>query len=348
MNNKHRCKMIQEDHIKVIAEIAQSYEGRLNILLDLIGKLSHTGVDGIMFQVIYADELALPENGNYKFFKSLEFSRDAWRQVVEAVHSGHKMAVAEVFGIESATMLFELGIDAIKIHSADLANIPYLKAAGAFGIPVILGVGAATEDEIEIALKSLRTKGNPEIVLTHGYQLCPTPIGETHLSKIKALTARFQLPVGYSDHIAGSLDGDISRKGAFTDLLPLLSISCGAVLIEKHVMPDRSRKWEDFESAITPEELDNLIGLISLAEKAYGTVDVSWNESESKYRLTSRKFIITNKDLRAGHVVQEGDFTYKRIAVPAYGIVNSHEVIGKKLRVNLEKDKPILKDDIGG
>ena len=62
--------------IKYIAEIAQSYEGSFDNLLKMIDSLGSTDVDFIMFQVIYADELAIKENNNYDFFKSLEFVKN--------------------------------------------------------------------------------------------------------------------------------------------------------------------------------------------------------------------------------------------------------------------------------
>ncbi|NQU99322.1 MAG: N-acetylneuraminate synthase family protein [Parcubacteria group bacterium] len=333
--------LIKDKGIFVIAEIAQSYEGDFDIITKLIEKLQKTIVDGIMFQVVYADELALPENNNYDFFKKLEFTKDQWHEVISMIHESNKIAIGECFGVNSASILYKLGIDAFKIHPADLANISFLQYVSKLNIPLLIGIGGAFEEEIEIALQELKEGNNSEIVLLHGYQLCPTAIKDSHLMKLRALSKRFGLPVGYSDHVAGSVDKNYSIKNDAANILPLLCLATGAQIIEKHVILDRSKAWEDYESALTPEELNEFIALLHTFTSSLGSENCSLNKAELNYRETSRKYIVSNKNLKKGYVLTINDISLKRIANPQDGIVNSKDVIGKKLLNSVSFNNPI-------
>lgn len=340
-------KLIKDKGIIVIAEIAQSYEGDFNIFTKLIEKLQKTIVDGITFQVVYADEIALPENNNYDFFKKLEFTKDQWHEIISMIHESNKIAIGECFGVNSASMLYNLGIDAFKIHPADLANISFLQYVSKLNIPLLIGIGGAFEEEIKIALQELKDGNNSEIVLLHGYQLCPTAIKDSHLMKLRALSKRFGLPVGYSDHIAGSVDKNYSIKNDAANILPLLSVTTGAQIIEKHVILDRSKAWEDYESALTPEELDEFIALLHTFTSSLGSENCSLNKAELDYRESSRKYIVSNKNLEKGQVLTINDISFKRIANPQNGIVNSKDVIGKELLNSVSFNKPITLNDLG-
>ena len=334
-------KSIVKGKLAIVAEIAQSYEGNVEVLLALCEKLGHTGVDGVMFQVVKADELATPENNNYAFFKSLEFSRQELKEVIERIHQHRKAAVAEVFGVDTARLMAELGINGIKIHPADLANLPFLDFVGRLGLPLIVGVGATYLREIEIALDAIKRGRPPEIVLMHGYQTCPTPLNQSHLLKIKKLKSVFGLPVGYSDHVPGSLNGNIASIDPAAYYLPLVAIALGAVVIEKHVMLNRNKKWEDYESAITPEELDRFVGRVRAAELALGDPSLDFNEAEKAYRLTAKKYVIAARDLPEGHRLREEDIGFKRIVSPLEGIVNGQEIVGKSLKKAVKTNEPI-------
>ena len=335
--------LTKPDRITIIAEIAQSYEGDFIVLKEICRKLGNTKVDGIMFQVVYADELATPENVDYNFFKMLEFSEIRWKEIVSMIQHNNKLAIGEVFGIESALMMKNMGIDALKIHTSDLANIELLKLVSGFKTPLIVGIGSATGEEIQFALDILRSKNCTEIVLMHGYQLCPTPLEDSHLLKIRALYKKFNLPIGYSDHVAGSINSNSNKKNLYADLISLVAVGCGARIIEKHVMLDRTKKWEDHSSALTPEEFSEFANLVNVLSRSLGNSTMERNSAEMVYRKTSKKHIVCGKDLDKCHILSEQDLLYKRIDSPEKGIVNSYEVVGKRLLKKMKYNEPVIK-----
>lgn len=343
MNEK---KLIEKDKITVVAEIAQSYEGNIDVLLETCKRLCLAGVEWIMFQAIYADELAVPSNRNYKLFQKLELSEENWKFVIGEIHKDGGRAIGEVFGEKSINVLLNAGIDALKIHTADLSNLPLLRYVGGLKKSIMLGVGGSFENEIETAIAALRKTGSPEIVLMHGYQLCPTSIADSNLLKIDCLSQRYNLPVGYSDHIAGSSEGDVSKPNPLANILPVVAMGVGAKLVEKHAMLDRSKAWEDYESALTPEEFREFIEILNEMYTALGNNKLDCNEAERIYRGTAKKSLVASRDISEGTRLGENDLWFRRIADPSEGIVNSKEVIGKKIKKALSLNDVIKRDNL--
>jgi N,N'-diacetyllegionaminate synthase len=327
--------------VKIIAEIAQSYEGSSITLIELIKKLCETKVDMIMYQVVLADELATKENDAYSFFRSIELPENILFDSIEVIHGKKKKAVAEVFGIESAEKMVRYGVDAIKVHPADVSNIPFLRSLSELETPIYLGVGGCSEGEITNAIEAIRWQGSFNVTLLHGYQTGPTPIEDANFTKIRQLKKRFSIDVGYSDHSSGSINGDINMPDPIGLYSSVMALSYGASTIEKHVMPDRSKKWEDYESAITPDELDQFIKYANRLENSLGSSKLGFNLSEKQYRKSSKKYIVAAQNLKAGQIINLENLEFKRIKNPDIGIINSSEIQGKILIKNIQKNQPI-------
>ncbi len=333
--------LIHNDKIFLLAEIAQSYEGNVDTLLEISEKACEAGVDGVMFQVVYADELVVPNYSLYDFFQSLKLPEENWKQVINTIHNNGKLAVGEVFGKYSADLMHDLGIDCLKIHAADLSNLPLLRHIGSFDLPVLLSIGGAFDKEISAAIKALKETGNPEIVLLHGYQKCPTSIPDTNFFKMKELEDQFGLSVGYSDHIAGCNDNDIKSINELSYYFPLIALGAGARLIEKHIILDRTKAWEDYESALTVEEFQRFINLIRIAEASLGTKSLALNEAEHSYRIPAKKYIVANQDIPKNTMLSENLIAFKRIQNPDEGLPNIEDIIGKKVQQDLKVNDTI-------
>ena len=333
--------IIREGRVFILAEIAQAYEGSKEVLVDICDRACRAGVDGVMFQVVAADEIATPGYTHYALFKGLEMAENAWRAAIDTIHQHGKKAVGEVFGPATASLMQALQIDMIKIHASDMNNRSLLSHIAGFRIPVLLSVGGARESEIETAVRLLTEGGSPEVVLMHGYQSCPTAIADSHLFKIKALKRRFGLPVGYSDHIAGCVQDDFQQANQLANYLPLIAIGAGAQLVEKHIILDRSKAWEDYESALDASEFMPFVTLIRQLETAAGKDDLHCNAAEEAYRTAARKCLVAARELKAGTVLAERDIALKRIADPETGMVEINTMLGRELKVDLEKDATI-------
>ena len=328
-------RFIQEGKVSIVAEMAQSYEGSQDVAEQIAIKACRAGVDAVMFQVVYADELAVPQNNRYSLFRNLEMPKNNWKRIIDTVHAAQGMAFGEIFGKRSADVVLEGGIDGFKIHAADLSNLGLLRYVGQTNLPTLLSVGGCTEEEVRTAVQVMQDSGSEEIILMHGYQLCPTSLDCTHVLKIPALKERFGFPVGYGDHIAGCVEGDVSRMNPLALTIPLLAIGAGAKVIEKHVILNRTRAWEDYESALTPEEFVDFVTLIRSVEMALGDKSLAPNDAESAYRTSAKKYIVAANDIAAETILKEEHILFKRIEKPEEGIVNPFDVLGRKLRYQL-------------
>jgi sialic acid synthase SpsE len=335
-----------KNSLYVLAEAAQSYEGNESVAIELTRNIKESGADGIMFQVVFADELSLPINNNYKAFKNLEIRDDFWKEVVSSFASDDFNIIGEIFGSRSLEVCEKAMFYGYKIHVADICNLPFLREVSFANKPVLLGVGGAENDEILEAIQALKSINDIEVKLMHGFQLCPTPINLSNLRKINALKNTFKLPVGYSDHSEGFIPGDFSKKSFWSDYLSLASSICDAELIEKHVMLSRDKKWEDHESAITPIELQDFIKKLNINSSSLGQNSTDLTSAELEYQLTSRKYIVSMKKITKGQLIQEDDLAFKRIENPKTGIRSLKSVISKRLNRDVDANEQITMEDL--
>ena len=335
-----------KDRTTIVAEMAQSYEGSLEVASTIASDACKAGADAVLFQVVYADELAIPGNNRFDLFRTLEMPDSSWRQLIEATHASGGLALGEVFGSRSTDVVIACEIDGLKIHAADIANLPFLRYVSQFNLPILLSAGGSTLEEIRVAIDALRTKGNPEIVLMHGYQVSPTDIEDSHLLKLLALSEAFGLPVGYADHVCGCVDGNVANLHPLALTFPLLAIGAGAQVIEKHVILDRSKAWEDCESAITPQEFGQFVSLVRAIEGAAGEKSLDMNQAELAYRGSARKYIVASCDLGEGTVIEESHAAFKRIEDSTDGLMNLSDVVGKRALRVINRNAVIRRSDI--
>lgn len=325
---------LDEGQIFVLAEIAQSYEGDKTVLASVVRGLAAAGANGAMFQVVYAEELAVSDYEYYELFESLEMRDEDWEEIVDLVKQNSLMAIAEVFGKRSFDLMMRLGIDGVKIHVSDINNEPFLAYVGSFSIPVLLAIGGASSSEIERAIQLLSSK-EKHLTLMHGYQDGPTKVSDTHFNKIKALAQEYKLPVGYSDHVAGSLSDDNKILNPLAMTFPFVAIGAGATLIEKHVMLDREKVWEDFESALSVDEFGDFVALIKQVETSLGSSSVERNATEIAYRRAI-KSVVASTDLKKGTVLRINNLAFQRPKPTDDAIKNLELVIGYKLKCDVK------------
>ena len=239
-------KIIQ-NKVFIIAEVANSHEGNVIKAKKIITAASNAKADAVKFQKIIADELAEREHENYKMYKNLEMSNQEWNELIQFSKKLKIKFYVDVFGLKGIQEISKLKIDGIKIHSTDVNNPKLLKFATKLKIPILLSTAGCTLSEIDYAVTKL-TKNN--IILMHSFQGYPTELKDLNLQKISSLKEKFGYRVGLMDHISG--DSKLAM------IVPLLGISLGAQIIEKHITLDRSKKGLDYFSALNPNEFLSL------------------------------------------------------------------------------------------
>jgi N,N'-diacetyllegionaminate synthase len=292
---------------RIIAEIAGGHMGDLDRCMELADMAIKSGADIIKFQFYKAHELCEKGHSDYELFKSLEFSISEWKRVFNMIRTKGVEIYADIFGADSFQEACSLDVDGYKLHAADLDNRSLIQLVVETSKPILLGIGGHKRIEIYRTVKLIRSiSKDTNLILMPGHQLFPTPAAEHNLDELKWF-ARFyadlDVKVGYADHI----DGDDPM--ALT--LPLAAVGAGAVLIEKHLTKDRTLKWEDYESAIEPEDFANLAGNIH----DLNNIDMGfpvWTEGRQVYRNKVTKSFFAKKDLAKGSKISVDDLVCLR------------------------------------
>lgn len=321
----------------IICEMSQTYEGSFEIASKLVQAAIIAQADAIKFQVFVAAELATEDYKHFKLFNKLEFKKEQWGRLIDQAHVGGILALADVFGIQSAQMLADLNIDGFKIHSTDIKNFPLLQFLAKTGKPLILSTGGSYDQEIGKAIVFLKDKGVDEIVLMHGFQSYPTLVEHTNLNKLIYLQKKYGLPVGFADHI----DGDHILH---YDLCSV-AMGLGACVLEKHITLDRSLKMEDYESALNPLDFRDFVARVRLLDSAFGVKTGELSDPEKVYRQNTKKHIVAAVELHRGQIIKEEDIAMKRTA-EEYDFLDREMIIGKKVGEDIKPNQVIRLENI--
>ena len=315
--------------VLIVAEIANAHQGSMEQAEKLLKVASEVGADAVKYQMFTVNELCVKTHSRYEHFKKLELSGEKIKRLFNLARENKLLFFCDAFGTESADFLMSLPADGIKVHSTDLSNIHLLRRLSEWNGIILLSCGGASELEIHRALSVLNpTQQN--VILLHGFQSFPTPVEEIHLRRIYYLKDTFSLPVGYMDHI------DAEDDMAFT--LPLLAVSAGAVLIEKHITLDRSLKGIDYYSSLNPDEMKNLVHQIRGVEKAFGCRSIVFGREEKEYRRKMKKHLVASHFIPLGSILKESDLTYKRAEDKCYPL-KIDNAIGKKVNQEINEEE---------
>lgn len=325
----------------VIAEMACSHEGDLNLAKKIIDAAAVAKADAIQLQIWSLTHMMSPQRKEYELLKKIEFNQEQWKELVIYTRNNYPNLKIYVCVYEHSTIDFidKLNIDGYKLNSSDLSNPLVLDKVSKKKKPINLSVGASTILEIANAIKRIRNISDPEITLMYGHQSFPTKPENVHMRYMKKLHDEFRLPIGYQDHC------DADHESAFW--LPAASLGMNISILEKHITHDRSKKGIDYESALNPSEFVKFVEMIRCIEKAKGISDVRpFNEDEIKYREFQKKSIVAVRDLKKGYMLTHDDITFMRAKKLGLSPDKLEIVINKKLNKDIRAFDTILKDDL--
>ena len=191
---------------------------------------------------------------------------------------------------------------------------------------MIISTGMGTLEEIEEAVDTVRQQGNNQICLLKCTSAYPSPLTDMNLKTIPDLSRRFQVEVGLSDHSLGAV-------------APMVAVSLGARVIEKHFCLDRNIPTPDAAFSLEPHEFAHMVRSIRDVEAALGSVTYESKESE-KVSLSHRRSIFVVRKIEQGEVFTRENL---RIIRPADGLAPKHlkEVLGHNATEAIEPGTPL-------
>jgi N,N'-diacetyllegionaminate synthase len=327
----------------VVAEIGLNHGGSPSQAEKLIDAAAEAGADAVKFQSYRVDRFLIASSDRYaqqrsssesayQMLRRYELSWDVQARLKKHADARGILFFSTPFDEESSDFLDSIGVPVFKISSGDITHVPLLRHVASKGKPVFLSTGMSFLGEVGDAIWNLRSGGAKEILLMHCVSVYPAPPEHMNLRALQTLHSHFDLPVGLSDHSEGILR-------------PLISVSLGAVVIEKHFTMDRNAEGPDHKASMDPEELKLLVRSLRDVETSLGDGRKRPASVEEDGRLFGRRSLVAAVDIRAQETIAQWMLAFKR---PGSGIEPRHwqKVTGMVSRRNISKDTILQWEDL--
>ncbi len=283
----------------IVAEMSGNHNQSIEKAFKLINKAKESGADAIKIQTFTPDTITINHNSPEFFVKGGIWDGRKLYDLYEEAHTPwdwHKklFEYAKNVGITIFSSPFDntaidflesLDCPAYKIASPEIVDHELIKYAAKTQKPLIISTGMASKKEIHDSIKIARKYGSNEIIVLHCTSSYPTPFNESNLSTMNEIKNSFDIMVGLSDHTEGTLVSSIS-------------VSMGAVLVEKHFTIDRKEGGIDSKFSLEPQELKELVLHANIATKINGKPSFMPTHSEKSVFDNRRSIYVVNNILK--------------------------------------------------
>ena len=342
----------------IVFEIGPTHTG-LESALKLIDIAKKNGADAVKFQYLYADRLMadksikfsysyleIENDGSEKFIpvseplydilKRRELSKDEWIKVRKYCDELDIPFISTAtFDDEVDFLVDVLKVDSIKLASADIANIPFIKycaqKCALYNLNFQMDTGNADLWEIERAVIAAEEMNSENIIIHHCPTGYPARLQSINLNTIKTLKHLFpKYAIAFSDHTQG-WDMDVA------------AIALGVDMVEKTITLNRTIKSCEHSFSLEPQMAENFIKTIKDVDVALGSTRRIIPQAEKTKRKGARRSPYAMIDMKVGDLIIEDKFEYKR---PESGIsvMEFTSFIGKKLLKSIYKGQVLGKE----
>jgi sialic acid synthase SpsE len=321
----------------IIAELGTSHNGNIAKARQMVDAAAGCGAGCIKVQMVYADEILHPNTGEvllptglvrlYDQFKKLEMNPDFYIEIKEYTESRGLIYLCTPFGMKSASILRKMQPEIVKIASPELNFTGLLKDIAGWNLPTLVSTGVSKLGDIEKAVDIFRENNTENcLCLLHCVTSYPALETEYNLRVLVNLTSIFGVAAGISDH---SIDAE---------LIPSLSLSMGAAVIEKHFCLSRDDKGLDDPIALPPDDFSKMVKAVQKAIQAGSEETISYYSRQRGSALVeqilgdgvkklapgeSANYGRTNRSIHALKDIQKGQ-TIKR---EDYAILRTEKVL---------------------
>lgn len=329
----------------VIAELSGNHNGDINRALALIDVAADAGADAVKLQTYTADTITLNAATEDFQIRGGLWDGHTLHQLYQWAHTPWEwhptlFAHAKARGIDIFSSPFDrtavdflatLQVNAFKIASFEMIDLPLVRYTAEQGKPIIISSGMANDEEIAQALATIRATGNQQIMLLHCISGYPTPVEQANILNIQRLAAKFNVLVGLSDH-------------TLSNATSVAAVALGARVIEKHFTLARADGGPDSAFSLEPDELKQLCTDVRNAYLALGHAGEQRQAAEEGNRQF-RRSLYTCRAINAGEPFTEENVRSVR---PGFGLPPKHydEIMGKRATRDLPFAHPLAWQDI--
>lgn len=329
----------------IIAEMSGNHNKSLERALAIVDAAADAGADAIKLQTYTADTMTL--NVNREEFKILD-KESLWygRHLYELYEEAHTpwdwhqkiinrakekgiICFSTPFDETAVDFLEALDMPAYKISSFENCDVRLIKKVSLTGKPVIISLGMANFDDLQLIVNTLLENNCDQFVLLKCTSAYPALPSDANLKTIPRISELFNCQVGLSDHSMGCG-------------VALAAVALGATIIEKHFTLFRSDGGVDSAFSLEPAELKLLVEESKKAWQALGKNKYEPTRMEEKSKQFKRSIYFV-KEMKPGEIITEDCI---RCIRPGYGmpIAAFEQIIGRSVRVKIINGTPVTWD----
>jgi len=330
----------------VICELSGNHNGDLARALALIDAAAATGCDAIKIQTYTADTITMdvdrPEfriqgglwdgRSLYELYQEAQTPYEWHAALFERARELGVILFSTPFDETAVDLLDGLGAPAFKIASFEAVDLPLVRYAAARGKPLIISTGMANLSEIEAARAAALQAGAAGVALLHCVSSYPAELSDANVRTVADMAARFDGPVGLSDHTHGSAAS-------------VAAVALGACVIEKHFTLARADGGPDAAFSLEPAEFTALVRDCKDAWRALGRAHYDVLGAE-RGNLQFRRSLYVAADVAPGAPLTRANVRSIR---PGLGLSPEHldAVLGRPAARALKRGEPLAWDMVG-
>lgn len=337
-----------------VLELANNHWGSLDRGLEIVSQFSkvvrYNNVKAaIKLQFRDVDSFIHPNHKEHEsryIQKTLatKLSKKEFETLISVIRDSGCLAMATPFDERSVDFCGELELPVIKIASSDIADWPLMERVAQLKKPVMVSNGGASEKDTDDVVKFFKNR-NIEVGINHCVSLYPSEDSELELNQLDYLKNR------YPDHIIGLSSHEYHDW--FSSML--ISYGKGARTWERHIdieYPEGDKRSVSKYCSL-PEQVDTWFKAFKKAEEMSGSSTKYSKrvitDKEIKYLDELVRGVYARNDLKKGYIFSKESFKKDFfMSVPLQkGQLSCREILnGEKLTTDIEKDKPLMIDDI--
>jgi len=324
----------------IIAEVGQNHQGNFEIAKNYIKVFSSLGADAIKFQIrnnkyLFSkdayDNFYESENSFGKTYglhrEKLELNYKYLRNLRKECIKHRVKFIITPFDEISLDFVKKLNVDAIKIASFDLGNLPFIYKITKLNKPIIISIGGGREDQVNASLKVLKKNKN-QIIILHCVSEYPCEYNRLGLKNITNLKQKYpKIIIGSSDHFNGTLSGPVAYL-------------MGARVFEKHVTMNRSWVGTDHNFSLEPEGFRKFVRDINRVRHMLEPKPARELGKEKVFKRLG-KSLIASKKIFKGEIFNFDNLSGRIFSKQFIQVRDANKVIGKKAKKNFKIGEPI-------
>jgi N,N'-diacetyllegionaminate synthase len=314
----------------VIAEAGVNHNGSLDQAISLVDAAIEAKADAVKFQSFSAKRLVRRETelvpyqvgsakDHFDLLEGLELSESHQRVLADYSKTNGIQFLSTPYSEEDAVFLIELGVEAVKVSSADLVDLGLHTLLCDKKAKVFASTGMASMEEVSRLAHFYEDRGNLDnLWLMQCVSNYPSKLKSQNLRVLDAYKSIVGSRLGFSDHTEGSIAA-------------LVAMGAGARLFEKHLTLDRSMSGPDHYASLEPREFKEYVSNLRMAFDSLGSEFKQPQAEELDMRRISRKGVYFKRRISPGQMIEKKDVVLMRPAqgVDAWAVIQSLPRVSK-------------------